>query len=786
MSVKQNNTNRPDDRQFTDLKTVLSKYFYHWPLFLSGLLLAFIGAFIYLKTVNSVYEVSATILVKDEKKTTQEKKSALQELDQTTTPKVAEAEIEILKSKKLMGRVVENLSLATTYNVKKDFKPLDLYKKSPLKFTFLKGNQVKKNIELDILIKSKESFEIQNLDRYPETFKFNTPIKNKLGTWKIEATSLVGDYLGSVINISIDNPVQVAINYSKSIDAHLLDKSAPTIGLFITDQVPERGKDFLNTLISVYNLETTAEEKRTTQSTIEFIDKRLASLTGELNSAEREVEGFRSSQGLTDINSQSKVYLENVQVNDNKLNEVNVQLNVVNGIERYLNSTSNTENPPATIGITDPALNSSIEKLAQLQLERAALLATTPETNPVFEPIDRQIRIAKSSIRQSIQGIKSSLINSKSELQSFNNRFESSIRNIPGQERQFVGMKRQQSIKENLYVYLLQKREELSLSYASTLADARVVDNANVGDIKWPRIPLILSIALLLGLGLPFLIIYFRNSFNNKITSKRDIENAMNINILGELSYDELAKDLVVLDNKHQMVGEQFRALRTNMHYLHNNKKGQGRVTLFTSSVSGEGKSFVSANIAASLALSGRKTVILEMDLRKPKISGIFNSNSEHIGISDYLSSEISMEDIIVPYQDIPNLSIISSGHIPPNPSELLERERLVEMITWLRENYDDILIDSPPLHLVTDAMIIARFVDVSLYIIRQGYTGMDELSYIREIYHSDKLPNMNIVFNGIQKARYGYGYNYDNSYYLVENRKPAFNKSLKLFVNRF
>ena len=785
MSMKQTINSSMDNRQYTDLKTVLYKYLYHWPLFLAGLLLASAGAYIYLKTVNSVYEVSATILVKDEKKTPQEK-SALQELDQTSSPKIAEAEIEILRSKKLMNRVVGELNLNTNYSLSKDLKTIDLYKDSPIIYTLIKASKVPDNVNIDVLIKSREIFEIQNMGKNPKTFKFNTPIKSSFGIWKLKSKGFIEDYVGKIISINIANPEQIAINYSKSIDAHLLDKSAPTIGLFITDQVPDRGKDVLNTLIKAYNLETSSEEKRTTQSTIEFIDKRLATLTGELNSAEREVEGFRSSQGLTDINSQSKVYLENVQVNDNKLNEVNVQLNVINGIERYLNSSSNTENPPATIGISDPALNSSIESLAQLQLKRVALLATTPETNPVFEPIDRQIRITKSAIRQSIQGIKSSLSSSKSELQSFNNTFESSIRNIPGQERQFVSMKRQQSIKENLYVYLLQKREELSLSYASTLADARIVDNANVGDIKWPRIPLILSIALLLGLGLPFLVIYFRNSFNNKITSKRDIENAMNINILGELSYDELAKDLVVMDNKHQMVGEQFRALRTNMHYLHDNKKGRGRVTLFTSSISGEGKSFVSSNIAASLALSGRKTVILEMDLRKPRISGIFNSQTEHIGISDFLSSDISMEEIVVPYKSIPNLSIISSGHIPPNPSELLERERLAEMITWLRENYDDILIDSPPLHLVTDAMIIARFVDVSFYVIRQGYTGMDELNYIKDIYDSDKLPNMNIVFNGIQKDRYGYGYAYDNSYYLADNPKPAFNKSLKLFVSRF
>jgi len=786
MSVNPSTSHRTtNEHQFTDLGAILARYFYHWPLFLISILLVSAGTYIYLQLANPVYEITATILVKDEKKSPQEK-SALQELDQSSSPKIAEAEIEVLKSKKLINKVVNDLQLWTNYQIRNEFRSKDLYDKSPVTFTLVKQTGDLNNIKIDILITDDTSFEIKNFGDKPVKGHFNQQLKSKFGIWKLEAKDFISQYKDSTINITLNKPEKVALSYLKLLDAHLLDKSAPTIGLFITDEVPERGKDILNSLIKAYNEETSLEEKRTTQSTIDFIDNRLASLTGELNSAEKEVEGFRSSQGLTDINSQSKVYLENVQANDIKLNEVNVQLNIIEGIERYINSDSNTENPPATIGITDPALNSAIEKLAQLQLKRVALLATTPETNPAFEPLERQIRITKANIRQTIQSIKSSLINSKQELQSFNNKFESSIKNIPSQERQFIGMKRQQSIKENLYVYLLQKREELSLSYASLLSDARIVDNANVGDIKWPRIPLVIAIALLVSLGLPFLIIYFRQSFNNKITSKRDIEAALNINILGELSYDDLGKDIVVLDNNHDVVGEQFRALRTNLHYLHNNKQGRGRVTLFTSSISNEGKSFVSSNLATSLAISGRRTVILEMDLRKPKISQIFNIGTNTPGISDYLSSDIPANLIVTQSDKISNLAVIGSGHVPPNPSELLEKDRLNELIDWLRERYDDILIDSPPLHLVTDAMIIAKIADVSLYIIKQGYTGKAELNFIKEVFQNAKLPNMNIIFNGIQKAKYGYGYNYDNSYYNTERRKPSFKTQWSSFLKRF
>ncbi|MDF3079327.1 MAG: polysaccharide biosynthesis tyrosine autokinase [Sphingobacteriaceae bacterium] len=772
------------ENHFTDLGRIAKKYLYHWPLFLLGLILAFTAAAIYLKTVDPAYEISATILVKDEKKAAPDK-SGLQEIDEARTPKSAETEIQILRSKNIITKVINDLQLWVNYSAKDGLvKKDDLYETTPFRFMLAgKGNLLKKQ-SFEVTIKNANTYEVKNLSGGKQTHRFNELVKSGFGRWVLKPTDFLDQYIGSTVTVSINNPEKVANEYLKELDTHLLDKAAPTIGLFVTDRVPKRGKDFLNYLIKTYNEVSIDEEKRTTKSTIDFIDKRLASLTGELSKAEKQVEGYRSSQGLTDIDSQSKFYLENVQNNDSKLNEVNVQLNIINGIEHYVNS-SGSSDAPATIGINDPALNNLIEKLAELQLKREELLATTPEGNPAFEPIDRQIASSKSAIRETIRGIKSSLLSSKRQLDSFNNKFESSIKDIPVQERQYVGMKRQQSIKENLYVYLLQKREELALSYASTFVDARIVDKANVGEIKWPRPMLVFAIALLIGLGLPFIIVFFRQSFNNKITERRDLENAVDVPLLGELSYEDLGKNIIVLDNSRHIISEQFRSLRTNLHYLHDNKKDIGRVTLFTSSTAGEGKSFVSSNLAASLAATDRKTVILEMDLRRPRVLSIFDLNKEHSGISDFLSSDMPLDDIIQPSGLVPTLDVIGSGYIPPNPSELLERERLGDLINGLKERYDDVIIDSPPLHLVTDAMIIARHADVSLYIVRQGHTLKDELDFISEVQHEGKLPRMNIIFNGIKKGKYGYGYAYDNSYY-TQSPKPAFNTSLKLFLSRF
>ena len=436
MSLRQNATKqRKGDQQFKNTRVILSKYLFYWPLFLLFFVIAFAGAYAYIKLVNPIYEVSASILVKDEKKSPTEK-SAMEELDNSGKAKNAETEIEILRSKNLVSQVVDDLQLWANYKVDQGFKKKDIYATKPFVFALIDTTKELNGQTLDIIIKNKSNFEILNTDGSTKKAFFNQPVKNNFGTWILKTNENVEQYKDSVITITLNNPTAVSNQYMKSLDAHLLDKAAPTIGLFIADEVPQRGKDILNYLILVYNEATSSEEKRTTKSIIDFIDTRLASLTGELNFAEKEVEGFRTSRGLTDIDSQSKVYLENVQTNDIKLNEVDVQLNVIEGIERYVNSSSSSESPPATLGINDPSLNSLIEKLSQLQNRRVALLATTPESNPAFEPIDRQIRNSKDAIEGTIQGIKSSLVNSRRQLQTFNNRFESSIKNIPGQERE--------------------------------------------------------------------------------------------------------------------------------------------------------------------------------------------------------------------------------------------------------------------------------------------------------------------------------------------------------------
>ncbi len=769
--------------QATDITIVFNRYLYHWPLFIIGLIIAAISLLLYLQTVKPTYEIKASLQIKDEKKTP-DQQQALEKLDLLNNAKIIENEIEILKSKQLIGQMVQDLKLWVSYQKKEGFLvKQDLYKSTPIKFNLIEVKGDLNDNKFNIVIKNKDTFYLQLSNGKLKEYSFKDHFTNSFGTWKLEPTSTFPQYKGAIIEITLTNPDITSLQYQKAIDVSLSDKLATTLTLTLNDGLPQRGKDILNRLIYNYNLSGKTEKNRETKSTLDFIDQRLASLSTELAEAEKEIEGFKSSRGLTDISSDSKISLENMQANDTRLNEVNVQLSVIDGIENYISSSKNTGRAPATLGISDPALTVMIGKLSELQLQHDKLLTTTPETNPDFEAINTQLQTTRNAIRESVRNIRSSLLNSRQKLQTYNAKFESSIKSIPTQEREYVSMKRQQEIKENLYTYLLQKREEIAVSYASTIADDRIVDHAYSGSAKSTK-PLAFAAAMALGLGLPAGLIFVRNSLSNKITSLQEIKDKVNIPVIAELPY-EVLKNPIVINSGTTAVGEQFRTLRTKMHYLYSEKES-GRTTLLTSSIPSEGKSFVSSNLALALAYSGRKTIVLELDLRKPQLTKTFNLSENHPGITDYILGKAELSAIIQTSGIDQNLDLIGSGINISNPSELLERKQLKGLILSLQNLYDDIIIDSPPVHLVPDAMILSRLADQTFYMIRQGFTEKSELDFIKELNDQKQLSNINIIFNGIERIRYGYGYKYINKYYDSAEKSNRLSSAFSDFSNRF
>jgi tyrosine-protein kinase Etk/Wzc len=762
----------------------INRFLYYWPLFLLTLLTAVGLAYLYVRAQNPTYEVKATLLIQDEKKSP-DQQSALKELNLSNSTKIIENEIEILKSNALVSRVVSDLDLAVVYTMDDKLRKEDLYNTTPVKFTLIQGNKNFEPEELLITIKDQHTFLLATGEHSEQEYAFDKTFRNKFGTWKLSPNSNIGQYAGIPIHIQVNNPQQTAILYQNRIDVSLLNKLSTAVVISLKDQHPQRGIDVLNQLIISYNEAAKAQKNEETKNTISFIDQRLAALSEELTEAEKGIEGFKSSRGITDLSADSKISLENMQANDKSLNEVNVQISVIEGIEQYINANQNSGRVPATLGIVDPALSSLIEKLTQLQLQHDRLLATTPETNPDFEPIKMQILSTRAAIRDHVRNIKSSLYSTRNQLQNYNSRFESSIKNIPTQERQYISIKRQQASKENLYTYLLQKKEEVSVSYATTLSDEQIIDKAYAVPTGGLLRMATYAGAFLIGLGLPTGLIFARSRVKDSIVNLNDIKGELKVPVVGQLELAEEKQQLAISQSNSSAMSEQLRALRSRLHHLYK-RKISGRITLVTSSISGEGKSFVSSNLAAALALAGRKTLIIEADMRKPKIAAILGLPKGAAGLSDFLMGRANDQQIIVPHHTIPNLYVIGSGTPVGNPSELLEDDSLRKLFSSLRESFDDIIIDSPPVHLVSDSLTLSKMSDITLYIIRQGYTEKTELAFIKDLYEQQQLSNMMFIFNGISKIKYGYGYNYDYSYYNQGAKKNPLNFLFSNFSNRF
>jgi tyrosine-protein kinase Etk/Wzc len=765
-----------------NFRSIISRYLYHWPMFLISLALAFGLAFVYIQSLKTVHQVTAKITIKDEESQASEKDAALQQLNISSQPKLIESEIEIIRSRPMIGKLVNDLDLWVSYVEPGRFKDVDLFDASPVKFKMLKSANTRRNTEYTVTILSSERFSFREDEGKNLTANFGSAVNTALGTWKLNLQPNSEQWIGKEIKLRLRNPEDVITGYQSAIGT-VINKSAPIIDLKIVDEVPQRGELVLNRLIEDYKKFNINEKNKETESTLRFIDQRLALLTGELTSAEKDVEGYKSSIGLTDISSKSQYYLQNVQMNDTKLSEVDLQLNAISEIEKYSNS-KDAGNVPATIGMADPGLVSLVSELSKLQLQKDRLLAITPAGNPIFNTLDEQIKSTKHALRQNIQSIKTSLTSTRRQLAKVGNKIEGSIKSIPGQERQYVSIKRQQGTKETLYLYLLQKREEVAMSYASTLTDVHTVESAFSRPLPSKK-PMIYSFAFIAGLLLPVGFIFARQTLRNKVLTTKEIEKATRVQVISEIVNEQGVVPIVIANSRNSSpIGEQFRALRTNLSQINNNQE-KGKVILFTSSISGEGKSFVSSNIAVSLALSGRKTIILELDLRKPKLTKIFNLSTTGPGLGDLLNGEATKEEVIQQTSQHANLHAMRAGGVVDNPSELLESKHMVDLIETLRDEYDTILIDSPPLRLVTDAMILAPLSDMTMYLIRQGYTGKEELEFIKQLEDENMLPNLRLIFNGLENDRYGYGYNYDNSYYTGTPATDAKNR-MQNFFKRF
>jgi tyrosine-protein kinase Etk/Wzc len=748
------------------LSEKLSLYLRYWPFFLASIITCLFMGYLFVKSAVPLYTVSAKMLINNESNGQHVK----QDNEPLINPKKVDDEVEVLRSRTIMDQVVSDLQLWTSYFENGSMNQIDLYKNSPVNFNLIKPTGFLGGQRIVITIKDKHTFELKQPNSI-SFHRFGTPLKSSFGAWKLSSNERIQDFIGKSITIQVNNQADITDWYMSSFHAILLADESSVVQLSIKETVPERGADVINSTIMAYNRATIAYKNKVNQSTLSFLKDRLDSITAELNSVEKRVEKYKSTRGITDLSAESQSYLENVKGNDSRMNEVNVQLQIINEIQKYINSPVSDGNAPATTGISDPGLVALVDQLIKLEGQKDRLLATTPAINPIFVPLNRQISTTKNSIRENIKGIKRSYVATRNQLQKYNSGFESSIKKLPEQEREFITIKRQQSIKEELYIYLLQKREEAGMENASKLLDSRIIDQAHFGAPETQNANFTYALAFIFGLAFPAGILFAKDALNNKITSVRDVESMVAVPILGELSHQNTQPLLLVAQGSRTMISEQFRILRTKLSHI-NGRSGNGKVTMLTSGMPGEGKSMISRNLAAVMAAAGRKTVLIDADLRKPQLAKLMDLSND-IGLSDFLNGSVFKEQIVKVSNVHPQLFFITAGTETDNPSELLEKPAMGELFEWLRMYFDEIIIDTPPIQLVTDALVITPYADSNLYVLRQNYTYKSQIKYINQIFWDGNFKNLHLVLNcASASGAYNYPHKYAKHYYEAEPPK--------------
>ena len=548
--------------------------------------------------------------------------------------------------------------------------------------------------------------------------------------------------------------------YQQNIIIAAVNKKSNAISINTIAANVYKAKSVLDKLIELYNLDAVLDKNMIATNTKKFVDERLELIKNELLNEELNVENYKKDNNLTNLSSEAGIYLQTSSEYNKKLAEIETQINLIKYIENHIKDNRNQYSLiPANLGLEDNSLVNSISNYNIAIMERMKLLRTTNNENPVITQIEQQLKSLRDNILASISNVQDGMKIAKNDLKGKEAQFAGKINKVPTQERKYLEIKRQQEIKQNLYVFLLQKREENALSLASAVPTAKTLDTAYSSiQPTSPKTLIVLALILVFTLLFPIGIIYIQDLLNNKIVDRKELRRLINAPYLGSIGINREENKVVVREGKTSAIVEMFRMLRTNLQFMLGGKKSP--VILVTSSIGGEGKSFTAINLAMSFALLNKKTVLIGLDIRKP-VLGEYMHIAKNKGASLYLSDpNYKIEDVIIPSGISTFLQVIPAGPIPPNPAELLLSSRLEELIEGLKKEFDYIVIDSAPIGVVSDTYLLNRIVDNSVYVSRQGYSPKDVTELINEIYDNHKLNNLGVVLNGVDDVTsYGNGY---------------------------
>ena len=786
MVEKKTPVGKPAD-DFIRIQDLWSMFVPKWYWFAISLFITLTIAVLYLLSTPPIYTRTAAILVKDNSKSSSST-SAMNDFSDLGIFKSntnINNELLTLKSPTLMTEVVNRLGLNETFTIRKGLKNVDLYKVSPVTITFC--DKIEVPLSFTIKFSSKEAFAISELEISGEDIgetlsaQMGDSIQTSAGIMIVSPTQEFPDvFIGTSIRY-VRGSVRAAVDtYSNALVAELGNEDATIINLSINDTSIRKAEDILNTLIEVYNENWIRDKNQIAVSTSQFISDRLGVIESELGHVDENISSYKSEHLLPDVQAASSLYMAQSAENNKELSTLNNQLSTAQYIRRELNTKQLDQTLPANSGIVSANIETQISEYNNLVLDRNRLIANSSEKNPLVKNMASSLQSMQRTIIQSVDNL---IVSLNTQIRSLRRQEEATTNRLasnPNQAKYLLSVERQQKVKEELYLYLLQKREENELSQAFTAYNTRLI-TAPRGSMfpTAPRKMNILLVAFAVGLLVPAVGIFMKENMNTKVRGRKDLEN-LSIPFIGEIpQYSgtkkkwwefkhrkrQDMKTIVVNEGNRNIINEAFRVLRSNMDFMASKDNNQ-HVFVLTSFNPGSGKSFLAINIAISFAIKKKKILVIDGDLRHRTVSSYVDSPNK--GLSDYLNNQIEdWKEIIVSYKGYTNLHILPIGTVPPNPTELLEDSKLSMLIEALRPEYDYIFIDCPPVDIVADAQIIEKWADRTIFVVRSGLLDRSMLSELENMYTGKRFKNLSMILNGTESTggRYGYRYGYHYGY---------------------
>lgn len=775
---------QPEDEKPVDYKALFFEYLMYWPWILGCVIVMGIVMYAYLRYQAPVYNVNATVLIKQGDQTKNPSASpmqAMQDLGMLSMASNFDNEVEILRSRTLVKKVVNKLNLYINYKEAQTFRyPTDLYKTSPVQVwtTPEEADRLFGPVTLEMTCTPDGKVDVE-ASYYPDRDADEVTLHKHFDQLPGVLTTPVGVFTLSAnsdsilakidqtrtITATVVSPTAVATSYTASLSSEPTSKTTTIVALNLQNSNPRRGIDFINMLVALYNEDANNDKNEVAAKTAQFIDDRIGIINQELGTTESQLASFKQQAGLTDLSSDAQLALKENSAYQQKQAENATQIRLITFLKSYINDPKNEmEVIPANVGLADQGLSDLIIKYNDLLIERKRLLRTSNESNPAVVQLDAGIRATRANVQTTVDNVEKGLLITQSDLDREGKKYATRISNAPTQEKELMSITRQQEIKASLYLLLLQKREENAITLASTATNGRIIEEAMAGSTPVsPNKKMFYLIALILGIGIPVGVIYLRNLLRFKIEGRADVEKITDVPVVGDVPMvDTKGNPIVVQENHNDLMEEVFRSVRTNIQYML--QEGQ-KVILFTSTSSGEGKSFTAGNLACSFAFMGKKVVIVGLDIRKPGLNKVFQISHKEKGITQYLADpeHTDLLSLCQPSTVSSNLYILPGGTVPPNPTELVVRKTLDQAIEILKANFDYVVLDTAPIGMVTDTQLIARVADLSVYVCRAGYTHKSHYELINELKKDHKLPNLCTLINCIdmnqRKNGYYYGY---------------------------